>query len=246
MELTNKDIEQLEALWAGQLGDEERLILEKRLETDKDFQLEAQRMRLVTEGLLAVNRQQMRQQLQDLEATAPPLVRPFKLRPVILWALGAAATLLIGFFIAQSVFSKGKIETPPLAFEAYPHDRITMGSSENTQELVKYAYIEYDKKAYKSAAVLLEKLYTTHQDTLSLLYAGIAFVGANDNEKGRQCLTQFNTLNADYADVVRWYEALSYVASDKETAVKLLTLLKERGEPYYKNKAGDLLKTLGR
>lgn len=244
MELTTKDIEQLEALWAGQLTESERLSVEKRLETDADFRLEANRIKLVTEYLHALSLKEMRQRLKDIEVHQPAIVRPFKLRPIIIWALGAAAILLIGYLINPSIFTTRKTE-PPIAFEAYPHDRISMGVQEQGRELVQHAYTTYDKKDFKTAAPLLEKLYTDHQDTLSLLYAGIAFVGANQGEKGRQCLTQFNTLNADYADVVRWYQALSYVSSDKEMAIKLLTLLKERGEPYYKTKATDLLKTLG-
>ena len=244
MELTDKDIEQLEALWAGHLTETERLIVEKRLETEPDFQLEANKMKLVTEGLHALNLQQMRERLKGIEANQPSIARPFKLRPIILWALGAAATLLIGYFVTLSIETNNKKELP-IAFEAYPHDRISMGAQQNAKELVKKAYTTYDKKDFKAAALLLEKLYTAHQDTLSLLYAGVAFVGANEGKKGRQCLSQFNTLNADYGDVVRWYEALSYIADDKEKAIKLLILLKEQGEPYYKNKAADLLKTLG-
>ena len=249
MELTNKDIEQLEALWAGQLEESERLTVEQRLALDSEFRSEANKMRLVTEGLQALNLQQMRQRLQGIEATLPPPSPPFNLRRVILWTLGAAAALGLGYFILKSVSTNTKkqqaVEQAPIAFEAYQHDRISMGVQQSGKELVQKAYTTYDSKDYKTAAPLLEKLYTEHQDTLSLLYAGIAFVGANQAVKGRECLTKFNTLNADYGDVVRWYEALSYVSSDKETAIKLLTRLKEQGEPYYKNKAADLLKTLG-
>ncbi len=245
MELTDKDIEQLTALWEGSLSDNDRRDLENRLQTDAGFRKNAQEMHLYTEGLTVIRQRQMRQRLQDLDATLPPLDPPSStnwLKMILVALVVALAAFGIWRYMAKE--DEPVLSGPVAAvFEPYPALGITMGDDDKTIRLE--ALKMYAKKDYQNAIPLLNKAFDIEKDSLLLFYKGIAYIGNGESLKAIPVFESLQTSTTLPIDTVEWFLALAYFETNqKEKATILLKNVANTEGGKYKAKANELIEKM--
>lgn len=253
MNLTEKDIQLLEAFWHNQLSDTERLALEARLATDATFRQEARQIQLYTEGLDVIKQRNTRQRLHAIDATLPPYEPyPYQTPPSALpWikiglvALALAlAALGIWYFAIRA--EEPKISAPIAAyFEPYPALGITMSDDDATVRLD--ALKLYAKKDYKNAIPQLDKAFAVEKDSLLLFYKGIAYIGNGEAAKAILVLESLRTSNTLPIDTVEWFLALAYLETNqKEKAFISLEKVINTEGGRYKVKAQELIEKVSK
>jgi tetratricopeptide (TPR) repeat protein len=249
MELTLRDIEQLENYWQNNLSEMEKLALEKRLETDPDFRQEADKIHLLTEGLAVVRQRQQRARFDALDATLPE-IKPsdsmgwlkFLLAALVL-AIAAFSVWFFMFKKEEKRFVKPKISEPIAAyFEPYPALGITMGETKNERK--KDAMILYAQKEYATAIPLLNDSFKETQDSMLLFYVGIAHLAMGESAEAQGLFDKLQTNQNVPQEAVQWYLALSFVALKQYD--KAMPILKNRQSDKYKDKAIKLLETIAK
>ena len=244
MELTDKDIEQLTALWEGSLSDNDRRDLENRLQTDADFRQNAQKMHLYTEGLTVIRQRQMRQRLQDLDATLPPLDPPSSTNwlKIILVAL-VVALAAFGVWRYMAKEDEPVISGPIAAvFEPYPALGITMGDTPNERK--KEAMVLYAQKQYAKAIPLLNDSFKETQDSMLLFYMGVSHLALGQTDEAQVVFEKLQSVDSIPQEVAQWYLALSYVGSKQNDKATLL--LKNITSDKYKDKVQKLLEEISK
>ncbi len=245
MKLTEKDIEQLMGLWEGSLSNNERLELEKRMETDAVFRQDARQFQLLNEGLEVIKQRQMRHRFQDLDATLPDIKTPppYNWLMIGLVALGLAlAALAVWYFAIRE--EKPKVKPIYAAyFEPYPALGITMGNDDKTVRLE--ALKTYAKKDYEKAIPLLDKAFSIEKDSLLLFYKGISHIGNSTSAQAIPILESLKTATFLSVDTVDWFLALAYLETNqKDKAVILLEKVKNTEGGKYHAKAAELLEKI--
>jgi tetratricopeptide (TPR) repeat protein len=244
MELTDKDIEQLTALWEGSLSDNDRQDLENRLQSDANFRKNAQEMHLYTEGLTVIRQRQMRQRLQDLDVTLPPLDPPSStnwLKIILVALVFALAAFGVWRYMAKE--DEPVISGPIAAvFEPYPALGITMGDSPD--ELKKDAMVLYAQKQYTKAIPLLSDSFKGTQDSMLLFYIGVSHLALGQANEAQTVFEKLQNVDSVPQEAAQWYLALSYVASKQYDKAALL--LKNNKSEKYKDKVQKLLEEISK
>ncbi len=241
MELTDKDIEQLEDFWKGNISEADRLALENRFETDPDFRQKAGELKLFTEGLKVLKERKMRQHIKDINTKLPPFDPPsftnwLKIGIVAL-AIALAAFTVWFFTIREEV----QPLSPMVAayFEPYPALGITRG--EDDKNIKTEALRTYAVGDFKKAIPLLQRAFIAEKDTMLLFYESIALIGNGQSEQAKTILKNLKGSEALQLDSIEWYLALAYLETkDKENALNLLKKLADT-EGVYQTKAKELL-----
>lgn len=256
MNLSEKDIFQLEALWQKSLDPSEKEALEKRLEEDAEFQKAAEDWKLiVTEGFLPPTEEQnelaeIKARMLDYAQTSEATPKQEKnkeekseQKPIIrrlYIGLAAAAALLLLFWLGPL---KGLLlpNSPSEQFFAHlPRDNANLsGDGETGQQA-------YDRKAYKKAYTALLAEVAAGGDSLNIIYAGVAAIGSGQAEKAIPLLEPL--LSSEnwqlYEAEIRWYLALAYVDQQQwEQATKLLQAIDQANGPY-SNQAKELIQDI--
>ncbi len=240
MELTEKDIEQLEAFWAGKLSDNDRLVLENRLEMDANFRQTARKMQLFTEGLNVVKQRQLRQRLQSLDATLPPLHTPPPSWGWLKIGMVALALALAAFGVWYFILKKEepKVAAPIAAyFEPYPALGITMGDTPNERK--KEAMVLYAQKKYEKAIHLLNDSFKETKDSMLLFYIGVSHLATGEAVEAIKVFEGLQNVNTVPQEASQWYLALAYAGSKQNE--KAVLLLKNIKSEKYKEKVQKLL-----
>jgi len=245
MNLSEKDIFQLEALWQNSLDPSEKEALEKRLQEDAEFHQAAEDWKLIVkEGFLPPKEE--RKELAEIKtrmlgyaeaSEASPKQEKEKeqkteRKPIIrrlYIGLAAAAALLLLLWLGPL---KGLLlpDSPTDQFFAHlPRDNANLsGDGETGQQA-------YDRKAYKKAYPALLEEVAAGGDSLSIIYAGVAAIGSGQAEKAIPLLEPL--LSSEnwrlYGAEISWYLALAYVDQQRlEEANKLLLIIAQTDGPY--------------
>lgn len=248
MEFTDKDIEQLENFWKGNISEADRLALENRFETDLNFRKKADELRLFTEGLKVLKEREMRKHIKDINTKLPPFDPPSStnwLKIGIVALAIALAAFAVWFFMIRE-------EEQPLSpmvaayFEPYPALGITRG--EDDKNIKTEALRTYAVGDFKKAIPLLHKAFDIERDSSLLFYESIALIGSGQSEQAKAILKNLKGTDALQFDSIEWYLALAYLETkDKENALNLLKKLADTdpsrflSEGVYQTKAKELL-----
>lgn len=247
MNLSERDIFQLEALWQNSLDPSEKEALEKRLQEDAEFHKAAADWKLiVTEGFLPPTAEQ--KELAEIKARVlgyaetseispekekeKEKIEKSERKPIIrrlYIGLAAAAALLLLLWLGPL---KGLLlpDNPSEQFFAHlPRDNANLsGDGETGQQA-------YDRKAYKKAYTALLEEVAAGGDSLNIIYAGVAAIGSSQAEKAIPLLEPL--LSSEnwqlYQAEISWYLALAYVDQQQwEQATKLLQTIDQANGPY--------------
>lgn len=140
MNLTEQNIDQLEAFWEGTLPEPEHRALAQRLQSDEDFRRAADRLHLTLLGLQSLRERRLRRWMDETDSTLPPIPPLPVVRPIVQWdwwvynarplRIAAALALLLAV-CAWWLLRPGQTAEQQLvagAFEPYPILGITLGA----------------------------------------------------------------------------------------------------------------------
>lgn len=237
-QLTEAEINALEALWSDALDPGSRDDLLQRLKDEPDFERAATAWkRVITAGFEWTQAEKetgrrIKDQLQKLEQELPPIMvtpaRNIGLRRWYYPLAGAAAVLLLLFLAYQAWFS-GQQDDLQAFFRHPTRSEANLGDERSPGETA------YDKRQYGAARTLLIREAAQKQDSLLLFYAGVAALGDNDPAAAVTLLESAVAAESLslYTDTFKWYLAQAYARSGKpEQARLLLKELSTTGGPY--------------
>jgi tetratricopeptide (TPR) repeat protein len=249
MNLTEKDIAQLEAYQMGLLSESEQQQMKLRLDSDTDFEMEANSYLALFATLETVGDKNTKVFLKDIDKTMPPLkntegggISGIKLFLVAL-AIALAAIAVWYFALRKPEIEKPKL-SPLIAmyFAPYPALGITKGVGD--ENIKKEALTTYAVNDFKHAIPLLEKAFAVEKDSMLLFYKGIAHIGVGEFAQSIALLEPMQSSETLPFESVTWYLALAYLESNqKEKALVLLQKCADT-EGEYKEKAVALRATL--
>ncbi|MEO1514648.1 MAG: tetratricopeptide repeat protein [Bacteroidota bacterium] len=244
-----KDIALAEAYLNDALSEEEKRVVEKRRQDDPDFARLVDDMDVMMAGSKAAFRQEVQEQLQELEKTLPRI--PLDEAALILndmdipaaeeeddtlqsseedssknrrWLYLIALLLIILAVITWALWPQPKAHEQLFAkyFEAPPVER--SNSRSPIAALQQKADAAYQTGQYAAAIPLYDQLYREYGDSLSLYYLGMAQM-ANGN--GEAAVESLNTV-AELPEDIRYRQLQFYLAlahlqeGDRKAATDLL------------------------
>ena len=244
MELTNNDIQQLEAFWEGNLSEADRSAVQNRLDTDVLFYQEAAKMYLLTEGLETLKQRETLKRLKALDATLPPIDPPN--------SMGWLKILIVALVLALAAFGvwhfmikeeKPEVAAPIAAyFEPYPALGIRMGDSPD--ELKKDALVLYAQKKYSKAIPLLNDSFKATSDSMLLFYMGVSNLALGQSSEAQAIFEQLQNTESVPQEATQWYLALSFTATHQYDKAK--AILKNNQSDKYKEKVQKLLEEISK
>ncbi len=248
MEITDKDIAQLDAFWHDELPENERLLLQKHLDTDPEFRAEANKIRFFTEGLEALRRHEARQRLKVIDATMPPIEPPKSANwttiAIVALALVVAAFAVYRFVVVQPVQkAKPKPSTAIVAyFEPYPALEITAGEEE--EDVKGEALRLYSDNNFEEAIPLFQKSFDIEKDSMQLFYKGVSFLGNGQTQNAISLLEPMQGSSTFPMESVDWYLGLAYLANSQREKALFLVQKTANTEGVLRAKAVDLLRKM--
>jgi tetratricopeptide (TPR) repeat protein len=235
MNLTEKEIAQLEAYQMGLLSESEQQQIKLRLDSDTDFEMEANSYLALFATLETVGDKNTKTFLKDIDKTMPPLKNNTE-NPLNTegGGIGGIKLFLVALAIALAAIAvwyfalrKPEIEKPKLSpliamyFAPYPALGITRGVGD--ENIKKEALTTYAVNDFKHAIPLLEKAFAVEKDSILLFYKGIAHIGVGEFAQSIALLEPMQSSETLPFESVTWYLALAYLESNqKEKALVLL------------------------
>jgi len=249
MNLSETDIIQLEAYWAGQLEADEQAAIEKRLEEDQAFQAAAMEWELIVkEGFMPSEEEleeaeTIKQRLLTYSDKEVRIVQKkiersnrYRLNRRVYIGLAAAAAVAVLLWVS------------PLReiFQSDPYGEFFTHLSRDNANLSNEAVDgkkAYDERDYKAAYPALLAEVETGGDSLNLIYASVAAIGSQQAE---QAISILKPLAEDeswylYHDEIQWYLALAYlkIGAQAEAITLLQNLIETKSA--YETEAKNLL-----
>lgn len=132
--------------------------------------------------------------------------------------LAAAATILFAGFLLWQVNQSSKIDRLlEEHFEHYPSNIGVMRSDANSEisQLKLRAYNLYEIYEYKDAAPLLYKVYEEERDTMSLFYAGVAYLGSGDLDRAEECFVEVEFTEIPDSDRLKFVDFIEIIKNMK-------------------------------
>jgi Tetratricopeptide repeat len=229
MELQENDIQLLSDFWYGRLDETQVKALEKKFEADPVFAKSAKEFFIVLEGLDKKRRQKIRAYYHPaprIELNPPPNAKiwpiSFKIAAALLF-IAVSYLFILPHFYARTETQK----MADLHRKHLPNEEYVMSEEEELEEL----YLKYDAKKYKNVAPKLAKFYAATNDSTALLFSGISYFLAKNDQKAVEQL-RLLTKSDYYRDPATWYLALSYLSlGDKDRAKALLKSIVRNKHP---------------
>ncbi|MEM7369480.1 MAG: hypothetical protein AAF587_12835 [Bacteroidota bacterium] len=217
MQLSDQDMMQLEAYWNDTLPVAEREMLERKLTNNPAFKEAAEAWQyIVQDGFTPTQkeldaRQTLRQQLQSFESNLPAALESSSRsisRPLIL-GMGAVAAVVALLFLFNSLRPDLEESRIDELIVYLPPNNQTYSNTWDSAGME-----AYKKKDYPLAVEILSQAVTL-EDSLYLLYAGIAALQIDQTKKA---ITFLNYIASSedweaYHDHAQWYLALAYAKS---------------------------------
>lgn len=263
--MTNQDLEHIGAYLRGELNEEQRQLLEDRLEQDADFEslfrLEKAQFEALSDGLwstdvtaneeleqykVAARSQAVRNLNAQLESrrsgNSDSKVIPLYKRPLFKWV---AAVVLIALVMA-SLLLGGKRSPETLYAQYIDLDDVpSLTSRSNEDSLLTNFETVFKAGNYRQFITEVETISNREDENASLLiYKGLSYLELNNAEAA---LNSFDDLiESDLLDAPRgyWFKALAFLKTGQsEKAREVLQLLVE-ADSYKAEEAAEILQKL--
>jgi tetratricopeptide (TPR) repeat protein len=270
MDLSDKDIEQIESYLFGELTDEERTTVEQRMKTDPEFADQVNFMRDIINVSKQKGRQHLRENLKkaeqkeaakieaeiDKEGESTTKQKKTNIRHNwFYWVTAVAAAAIAGYFFGIIIPSGDGKKIYHEHFEPYPNKVIpsTRGRevpenfahfSQEKYNFVVRAMKHYQRGNYEEAAKLFEQHVERKRENAALiLYKGISQLKSGKEEQAEMNFSYLlNLKNAEFQQEAQWYKALTYLkTNDTEDAWEILRKISETPGHPYKNKAKKVI-----
>lgn len=251
MNLTEKDIEQLEAMWEGTLPAMEKDSLLKRLDKDPNFAKAAKKWyKIVHFGFKESEAEQKRQaeiveHLKALEKVSDNKdtdTQTHSNRFSITKMIKAAAAILLLLLTTWFILPKqSKVLRENLKNLALEND---LGVDD--EDIHQRWKENYSQEQYAKVIETFPEELPTVNDSLYLLYLGNAYLWEGQTQEAIAVLNQIDRFDdwADYRAVIEWHLALAYVAQKQMDDAKIHLEWLSTTDNDYQQKATDILKNL--
>ena len=216
MEIKEDELTKIEAYLFGTMEQAEIDAFEWKIDMDSQFREKYEFVKATVNIIEKRKHLEHKTRLKELESDISKKGQQsaIKLLP-LRWMSMAAGLILLAAIVFLLRQREATTYTVSDGFEHLPSNYSTersgdKGIAHNSSS--QKAYGLYEIKSYDRAAPLLLELFDQHQDTLSLLYAGIAYLGNDDIKNARKCL-EHDAL-VDYQETVTKY--LNFIVSKED------------------------------
>lgn len=246
------DIELIEKYMDQELSEAEQSEFDSRLQTEKEFQKDFERIKLLIEGIrYSGSKSSIRSKIEHLEATLPDIEigspdRSQISRGQLLKYAASFALILVSAWLFRDLILKPDYEEIYTAnFEPYLNtgSGVVRGSGE-TRSPEQLAYAAYDADNFSEAVQQFNALLSKKDDAAMRLYLGNALLAMGEVESAKQ---QFLTLLDNEAGLIvqaKWYLSLCYLKNgERDQAKEILLDLSQSGKSY-RNRAIKILEDL--
>ncbi len=249
MNLTDKDIEEINNYFNQDLTDLDKIVFETRLKTDADFRQTAMEYQATAAVLNTVKMNKQKAFLNKLDAAMPPYKSETPVRSLNRnwWAMAAAGLVLVaaGFWWFGQRKTR-EIDDNSLVmayFEPYPSLNSTRGNEQ--KDTKSEAFDAYDAEKYHEATKLFDAAFVEKSDSILLFYKAIAELGGGESVKAEQHFDSLKGTNNLPQQALTFYIGLS--AAENKNREKAIFELKKvaNTEGVYQSKAKEILMILG-
>lgn len=236
----------------NQLSEPERKAFEARLETDDTFRAQAKPLML---GELAAAfgredelRQRMGQWMETIKQDPSQTQPPARIQPLWVRMAIAASVALLLLIVLPRLFPPPKVDPAQLFTENFdpylpPETRSQEPLLDSALQAAHIAILtgDYEVGIQQLTLILDTAQLTPEGKTEEQLYLGSAYL---QHDQPQKALEVFQQIADQDQPVVRWYQALAYLAiGDKEAASERMQQLVLR-KGYYERKAKALLEMM--
>lgn len=241
------DFEQFEDYLANQLTADEKAVFEQRLKDDPEFAGAFQQYRSIQSDMqqwqqTEPGRMELRRTLQRItgQPTGKAVVRPMR------WYLWRAAAMLIVAAMVWWLMLPSSKSNQKLYAEYASGETLSFTRGNLTDSLWEQAATRLYDKQYREAAVPLQHIISTRQDSLHVaaLYLGYCYMLSDQDALAEKIFDTIPVQQGEAGDKLRWYKALLYLKTGREQLCRenLSVIASSSGD--YVGKAKELMKAL--
>lgn len=233
----------IEKYFEGQLSETEKQVFDEALKNDADFKATFTFEKEVKDGIHLNERKALKNMLRSFEEK--PKAKVFSFRNWV-W-LGAAAVLVIGFFIWLPFGNQPNSDELYLSYyQAYPNVVAPIVRGENIQDEKNKAFEAYEQEKFEISQTLFHEIFKKTKDEYAVFYEAQSYFALGETQKGIQLLENSNFSDGKYPFKTQqnWYLALGYLKlKDFEKAKQNLNALTIYDNPQQES-ARKLLESL--
>lgn len=217
----NKD-QLLQKYLDDSLTEEEKLLLEKEIKENPDFQRELDEASKVRKAIIAHKKEQLRTTFKTL---GQPKKSTFitKFLPYGVAAAVFISILVVTYFLMNSPISNETLFSEN--FEPYrniitPIERSEPSSHNKTQEYV--AFYNYETGDYETALLEFTHLYESEKTSYYLFYKAICELQLDKVDLAIDSFLAHQKLNDTFKEKGKWYLALAYLKNKDMAKCKII------------------------
>ena len=232
--ISEKNIETIEAYLKGDLSENERMTVEERMKSDRDFASQVEMLRDMSVALKG-DADRFNETLASVMISEKRKVT--KVVPLRKWLVVAAAFagLMIVFFLLNN--SDPNNDLYAAYFEMPPENVITR--SDQSATLLDQAIAAYKRAEYSEALSLFNAMDS--KSTEVVFYTAMCQMAEGNHTLSAQLLESIQGTAGSLDSAVEWYLGLSYFQlENRDQARTVLTNLAE-ADGYYARRAKELL-----
>lgn len=255
MELSDLDLQLLEAYLAGTLPEAERAAFSLKMETDSEFRQAVDQLLSVENTLEKLRRQQLRAYLREQEKQ----YRQRKQQRVKIWMTGIAATLIVALAIwnvvnwlqsnnqdpAPGTPAEVEARLKEIAAAAFTHYAAPNNMSPEATPAQIDGMEAYKRKQYGRAIPLLKEEYGKSGNKQTLFFLGIAYVAEGRGAEAVETLESCRNEPLIPQQENNWYLLLAYLhKGDRTNALALARQIQATPNHKFNTAALDIEKKM--
>jgi tetratricopeptide (TPR) repeat protein len=236
--MNSKTIELFEQYCSNELSENDRLVFEKRLESEANLKKDFMAFIEVKESLNHANNKRLKDKVKlSLEKIEQKEYQRER-RPMYLTAASVLVICCLSFYVYMN-----SSKTDTLYSKYYtPYSETTSVLSSNNSSLEE-CLNEYNQEAYQRALDCFSELSPNSE---MYFYLGMCYANLEDTKLAIKSLVKVEELGANFLEETNWYLALLYLKQDNLNEVKerLGQVLNRPNSNYKKMSAEQLLSKL--
>lgn len=204
------------------LTEEEKLLLEKEIKENPDFQSELQEASDVRKAIIAHKKEQLKTTFKTLgQSQKTPFITKFI--PYSIAASVFISILIVAYFLMNSPVSNETLFSEN--FEPYrniitPIERSEATPLNKSEEYV--AFYEYETENYETALLEFTRLYESEKKSYYLFYKAICELQLDKVDLAIDSFLAHQKLNDTFNEKGKWYLALAYLKNNDRAKCKII------------------------
>ncbi|MEZ4786673.1 MAG: tetratricopeptide repeat protein [Flavobacterium haoranii] len=227
----------------GTLTDEEKVLLNEKLENDAEFKAEFEFQKNVKAAIKLEERKKLKAKLSAIEdQRTPQKTKKHSVR----WVSIAASFIVfisVGYWFFMNQNSNDSLYKN--YYETFPNLEAPVVRGSVSNDIKSEAFYAYDSKQYEEALRLFSEIFEKDKDDYALFYKGLALMELERFPEAIKVFEGYQTKpNSAFNSYVKWYLALSYLKTNETEKSKSLANELIKSENPFQNQAQELLRDL--